>query len=109
MTTRTELERQYVTRDGIIRNPGKFQGEPLWAPAMYDRWNEGFASCDGGNQEEGTNAWAAFRVDDELRAEWGDVIDASTYALGIEEDDAGFVFSQELSRAEYDKLEYERE
>lgn len=39
-----------------------------------------------------------------MRAEFPG-IDSATYAVGIEESDQGFVYSRELSEAEYNKLE----
>lgn len=124
--TREEIERSYVTRNGIIKSPGKFEGEPVWAPYLYDLWMEGCPDKQGGNQEEGTNAWAAYVVDDAMRAEFPTLGACQCarpaegehglncpanpganppYAVGIEETDSGRVYSQELSKSEFDALE----
>jgi hypothetical protein len=64
---------------------------------------DGCVGKEGGNQEEGTNAWAAFEVDADMRAVYG--IGADTYAVGIEETDQGLIYSRELTREEYEALE----
>jgi hypothetical protein len=91
---------------------------------LYDWWLEGsYADKEGGNQEEGTNAWAAFIVDADMRAVFPELAGKclecglglnpnlpiahhtpSTFAVAIEEDDNGFIHSQELSEAEFNGL-----
>ena len=36
MTTFQELEQQFTVKNGIIRNPGKFEGETLATPFYYE-------------------------------------------------------------------------
>lgn len=122
MQQKTEIERQYVTREGVIRQLGKFEGEPVWAVALYALWLEGsYASKEGGSQEEGTNAWAAFQVSEDFasvylcncsREACGEHSlncpanpGARPFAVGIEETDQGFIYSRELTREEYNELD----
>ena len=41
--TRREIESRYTVRNGVIRSPGKFEGEPAWAVHFYEEWNNGGA------------------------------------------------------------------
>jgi len=41
--TRAEILAQYEIKDGIIVSPGKFEGEPLYAPYFYSIWLDGGA------------------------------------------------------------------
>ena len=50
----------YDVRDGIIRSPGKFEGEPEYAPYLWDLVLQGFADEDDGSV-------AVFLVSDEDR------------------------------------------
>jgi hypothetical protein len=34
--TITDLEKEFIVKNGIIQNPGKFEGEPLSTPFYYD-------------------------------------------------------------------------
>ena len=36
MITREQIEKDYKIHDGIIRSPGKFEGEPVYVPFFYD-------------------------------------------------------------------------
>lgn len=38
------LEAEYTIRDGIISNPGKFEGETLLTPYLYDCYLNGFGT-----------------------------------------------------------------
>ncbi len=99
-TTKAELERSYVTVDGIIRSPGKFEGEPIWAPYFYFGAGEyGFADFDGGEGK------LAFILSAEDRAEFPDAFKPDTYAVSLWESEQGFVYSSQLTRAEYEQLE----
>lgn len=87
MLTRAEVLRELQVRDGRIVSPGKFEGEPLYAPALYDRLMEGFAdfSDEGGDVIE---------VDDELRAEFPEIrADVAAFLLWTSEQ--GFFYVAE--------------
>jgi hypothetical protein len=36
MKTITDLKKEFMVENGIIKNPGKFEGEPLSTPFYYD-------------------------------------------------------------------------
>ena len=46
--TRQQIEAEYRVVDGTIRNPGKFELQPLWVPVLWDTALEGFADTDDG-------------------------------------------------------------
>lgn len=49
MTTRDELLEQYELNEaGLIRSPGKFEGEPIYVPYFWDKGLEGCADYDSG-------------------------------------------------------------
>lgn len=102
MSTRAELEREYATKDGIIRNPGKFEGEPLWVPYFWVQGLDGCANLDVDGEDGSPPIWA-FQVTDEDRTQFPEL--AKVYAVALEESDHGFVFSWTLTEAEYAKLE----
>ena len=52
----------YEVRDGRIVSPGKFEGEPVWAPYFYE------ALLDGGADEDDGEV-STFEVTDDDRAE----------------------------------------
>lgn len=80
---RDEACRAYnVNEDGIICSPGKFEGEPVFAPVFWDMALEGCATEDLGSV-------VLFELDDEDRAEWPELGDAKWLAL--EESEQGFV------------------
>jgi len=39
----------YESKDGVITSPGKFEGEPVWLPGLWDLAMQGFA--DGEDNE----------------------------------------------------------
>lgn len=45
---RKQVESEYRIEDGTIRNPGKFERQPLWVPALWAIALEGFADTDDG-------------------------------------------------------------
>lgn len=46
--TRQEVEAYYRVENGVIRNPGKFELQPLWVPVLWDIALNGFADTDDG-------------------------------------------------------------
>jgi len=46
--TRQQIESEYRIEAGVIRNPGKFELQPLWVPALWNIAMEGFADSDDG-------------------------------------------------------------
>lgn len=46
--TRKQIEAQYKIENGIIRSPGKFEGEAVYVPHFWDIYLNGFADSDDG-------------------------------------------------------------
>jgi hypothetical protein len=101
MKTRAEIEVEYDVRDGVIRSPGKFEGEPTYAVALYDAVMYG--CVDDTLYWSDENSTDLFQVDDELRAEFP-AIAASTAWIALEETDQGFVNTTDLTLDEYEQL-----
>ena len=84
--TRRDIESSYtVDANGIIRSPGKFEGEPVYVPYFWDAYLEGFADEDDGEV-------LTFRVTAEDRAEFPELDGVTTVRLW--ETDQGFVYSE---------------
>ena len=49
LTERQKIEQQYLMVDGRIFSPGKFEGEPVFAPYFWDIALSGFADSDNGS------------------------------------------------------------
>ena len=64
--TREEIERDYKVVGGIIRSPGKFEGEPIWAPYFWEALLNGEADTDEGGV-------ATFTVTKEDVAQFADI------------------------------------
>jgi hypothetical protein len=75
----------YKIERGIIVSPGKFEGEPYYAPYYYDIAMDGFADEDDGE------TWIFYLSDEDKRAisEF-----KKYYSLEIYVDDNGFVHSE---------------
>lgn len=46
--TRDEIESTYQIENGRIVSPGKFEGQPVWVPALWSIALEGLADSDDG-------------------------------------------------------------
>ena len=83
--TRAEIRKRYnVDSDGIIRSPGKFEGEPLYTPYFW------FMALDGGGDEEDGNA-ILFTIEEEDRDQFPEL--GTIKKIAVEEDENGFVYS----------------
>ena len=82
MITRKEIENTYTVVNGAIRNPGKFEGCPVWAVYFYDLLLDGGADSD----DDGV---ATFRITAEDIAEYPELAGAS--GVMLREDDSGFI------------------
>jgi hypothetical protein len=80
--TRAEIESEYTVVGGVIRTPGKFEGEPVYAPAVWVTVLDGFAA-------ENRDGVAYIEVDAEIAAEWPEL--AHVRRVYAEESDSGFV------------------
>jgi hypothetical protein len=81
--TRTEILAQYqVGSDGVIRSPGKFEGEMLYVPFYWDIAMNGFANEDDGEV-------FTFLIEPEDKAIFPELNDRRS--LRLYESDLGFV------------------
>lgn len=72
---------------GVIKNPGKFEGEPAWVPQLWDRAMNGFSDI---SVHDGSMAIDGFRLDSGLAALVGLDADPKRYVCLWSSDD-GFV------------------
>lgn len=86
--TRDEILHHYTVASGRIASPGKFEGEPVFAPALWDIGLNGFA--DGG---DGNTYRFTIPHDDPLRAEWPELDGwlGRRRTIRLREDGQGFV------------------
>lgn len=82
--TRAEIEAAYTVRDGVIRSPGKFEGEPVYAPHIWE------TALDGGATREDMNGVSWVEILPSDRAEFPEIPQDARY-IGVMESDAGFV------------------
>jgi hypothetical protein len=91
MLTRDYIRKTYnVTSDGIIRSPGKFEGEPLYTPYFWSLMLDG-----GGDEEDGDDV--IFQITDEDRRLYPEL--GSITRLALREDENGFVYSTVIGSA----------
>lgn len=89
--TRADIERDYRVVSGRITSPGKFEGEPVFAPFFYEQALEGFGLVDS------DVGLSHFRDDSSCRLSIFEADRASFPELGtarwviVREDEDGFV------------------
>jgi hypothetical protein len=83
MPTREEIESEYNVVDGIIRSPGKFEGEPVY---IVDFWHALVDGC--GEEMEDETGVVSFELADEDYTKWPE-LDGYTH-VRIREDSDGF-------------------
>jgi hypothetical protein len=74
----------------LVKGPGKFEGEPIFVPALWDIVLNGFADNEYYSTDDDITV-SAIEIDDELRAAWPELKDVRVVELY--EDDNGFVRS----------------
>lgn len=90
--TRDDILRDYkVDSHGVIRRPGKFEGEMLYIPYFWEVGLDGLADDDieVGND----NVEWIFEITDDDRAMFPEL--GKTTVLKLWESDQGFVYSEE--------------
>lgn len=90
---RAELEERYNVdaQSLLITSHGKFEGEPLWVPYLWDQYLNG-------SFDEDIDGVLFFRVSEEDKVLWPELVEC--YAVALEESDQGFVYSTTLETEE---------
>lgn len=98
--TRDEIMQSYdVDPETLnIRSPGKFEGEPVYAPFFWDLGLQGFAT-----EDDGDTFW--FRIEPGDVDLWPEL--AGVQWLALTEDSQGFVYSSTTDAPEGDETEGE--
>lgn len=86
MLTRADIMEQYKVENGIIRSPGKFEGEPVYVPCFWD------IALEMGSDEMGENDEDVFYPTDEDRKHWPEL--GGVRVLILWESSDGFVCSK---------------
>jgi hypothetical protein len=99
---RRSVERDYDSDSGRITSPGKFEGEPLYVPALWQLAMEGFQDD---TMEIGTILYEIFSIDSEVESAFADysLKRAGDYIL-LWSDDNGFVNSSIVTEEELDSF-----
>jgi hypothetical protein len=82
MPARKAIEAEYTTDNGIIMNPGKFQGEPVYVVDFYEAMQDGCG-------EDTQDGYISFPITDEDKQQYPELIPYST--IEISEDEMGFL------------------
>jgi len=107
--TRKEILSMYKVQDGLIRDPGKFELEPIYTPYYWDKMADGMETetLDFPINEDETKSVDIFEVTAEDLAEFPE-LDGVAY-IALEYSDQGFVQASELSVDDLNKLRLESE
>ena len=81
LNTRKEIENTYTVKDGIIKSPGKFEGEPIYVPYFWQVYLDGFG--------EEMGDYVLFDVEPSDVVEFPELNGKST--IKLMENDQGFV------------------
>lgn len=91
-----------VNERGIITNPGKFEGEPSYVPALWDAAIEGRSDR---TVMDGETEISCFQIDEEIAEAIGEAGAMRGMFVCLWEDDQGFVFSETWSEDDLTKAE----
>ena len=83
--TRKQIEAEYQVVDGVIRSPGKFENEQVYAPYFYDAYLDG-----GADEDDGENLY--FTVTNEDIKEFPELNGCTQVILTV--DSTGFVWTR---------------
>jgi hypothetical protein len=103
MLTRAEIENLYRVENGVIRSPGKFEGEPVFVPYLWDWFLEGgdrYDEDEGVTFELGPVGGADHA---EIVAEFPEL--AHVGSVTLVETDTGFVCVARLATADANSVE----
>jgi len=88
---RAAITEDYDVDDlGTIRSPGKFEGEPVYAPYFWEVLLNGDGTP---TYDDSGNEWTLISVNDEERAEFPELRNAQNIALTVNNE--GFIFTVE--------------
>ena len=91
--TREEILAGYkVDKHNRIRSPGKFEGEPIYAPYFYELWCEGEGEDEymSDGEDCGELIFTSFDVTEEDRAAFPEL--AGVNKIQLHESELGFVY-----------------
>lgn len=90
MQTRDEITSEYETHPNtdIIRSPGKFEGEPLWAVYFWNLALDGSGDVEWDDDE---TEITTFQIQDEDRAIFPELAEEGITSVSLWEDSQGFV------------------
>lgn len=91
----------YKVENGRIVSPGKFEGEPAWMLDLWDRVMSGFSDI---SLHDGSTAFDAFEIDQEIADLTGYRPRPGTYVV-VWSDDNGFVSHMVMDQATLDAIE----
>lgn len=89
----------YILENGLISTSGKFEGEPIYTPVLWELAGDGFADAD---THDGNTKLFFFNVDDDLRTVFPE-IPKDAKSLILWETDNGFVYSGESEKHDADE------
>lgn len=98
--TRDEVLNVYEVHHGVIVSPGKFENEPVYAPALYEWLLGGVTEDIWWGDYTVTNL---VDIDDYDRAEWPE-LDNDTVAVHMGVTERGFFWCEELTQPELNAL-----
>lgn len=105
--TRAEIESEFDIQDGIIKDPGKFEGEPVYAPYFY------VLGMDSGADEDVYGAddtiHSVFFITDEDREQFPELKEEEIEALHVWEGETGFFNTEAVTREEWEAFKAQHE
>lgn len=104
--TRAEIEQSFTIRDGVIRDPGKFEGEMLYVPYYYMAALDGLFESIDFNDGEHIDYMRIEPADAEMFPELASEVG---HYLALRESDQGFVYGRILNKTKIDRLVDESE
>jgi len=92
----TEILGYSLDENQCVKDLGKFEGEPAYAPFLW--------LSDGEDERLDCDSvyYSIYFVDDELRAKFPTLLNASDYAIALWESEQGFVDSESFTKQQYD-------
>ncbi len=102
--TRKEIEQEYTVVDGRITDPGKFENKLIYAPYFSEWAQEGEVLS---YMEDGAGEFVSLiEVTDDDRKEFPE-LDATTSHILVTETEQGFVYCEELTARQAEKVRQE--